>query len=139
MYVYLISRKYIMPTLSEICKSINIEKDEYLINEYNESDYVPFIINRLYSLYPDTVLTANLINQFPDTEKRLQYKYYIYSVRKRKRFSPWLKYTLPKEVELVKKYYGISTKKAKEMLPFISEDTLQEIEVFLKEGGIEND
>jgi hypothetical protein len=128
-----------MPTLSEICKSINIEKDEDLINEYNESDYVPFIINRLYSLYPDTVLTANLINQYPDTKNLFQYKYYIYSVRKRKRFSPWLKYSLPKEVELVKEYYGISTKKAKEILPFISDDILKEIEVFLKEGGITND
>lgn len=128
-----------MPTLTEICKSINIEKNKDLINEYNDSEYIPFIINRLYSLYPDTVLIANKINECPDVEKILQYKYYIYSIRKKKRFSPWLKYSLPKEVELVKRYYGVSTKKAKEMIPFISDDTLQNIELFLSEGGIKND
>lgn len=124
-----------MPTLTEVLKSINYEKDEELINEYNQSDYVPFIVNRGLSFYSDTVLLANDMNVCSHLPKNIQYKYYLKSVTKKKRFAPWLKSKTSKNLNNIKEYYGVSIKKAKTILPLLSADDLKIIEKKLDKGG----
>jgi len=125
-----------MPELKDILKSINITKDGDLIDDYNKSDYPPFVVNRCFSYYPDTILHANEMNMRSDLDKKLQYKYLLNAVRKKSRFSPWLKYKLPEEIQLIKDYYGLSTAKAKEALPLLSKDDLKNIKQILDKGGI---
>lgn len=117
-----------MPTSSEILKSINVEKDADLIDTFNESDYVPFFINKALSFYPDTIFHANNINQCSNLSKKEQYKYYVYGVTKRNRYTPWAKFNPSKKLELIKKYCGISYARAKEILPLINDKILLEIE-----------
>jgi hypothetical protein len=125
-----------MPELGDILKSINQTKDHDLLDEYNQGDYVPFVINRTMSFHVDTILAANELNQRPGLDKRIQYKYYLNAVRKKYRYSPWLKYKLPSNVQLIKDYYGYSTKRAKEVLPLFSKDDLAHIKAELDKGGI---
>ena len=52
-----------------------------------ESDYVPFIVARCLSYFPDTLIMANEINMFPSVDKKLHFDFLLNIVRKGKRFS----------------------------------------------------
>ena len=124
-----------MPELKEILKSINLTKDTDLIDVYNESDYPAWVVNRALSFYPDTILQVNEINQHSQMPRTMQYKYLLYSVRKKNRYSPWLKVKLDPGVQLIKEYYGYSVRKAKEVLPMFTNEDLEELKLILDKGG----
>ena len=63
-----------------------IEEDPTIISEYP-----PFIINRCMSGHMDSVLFANEMNKYHSLDKDMQYSFYLNILRKRKRFSPWIK------------------------------------------------
>ena len=124
-----------MPDLTAILNSINFSKDIDLIDEYNQSDYVPFVINKAMSQHIDTLLHANELNSRPNIPKIAQYKYYCYSVTKKKRFGKWLKSTKESDVQALQKYLNISYKKALEMFPLLSTEELERIKFELSKGG----
>ena len=124
-----------MPELKEILKSINLTKDTDLIDVYNESDYPSWVVNRALSFYPDTILQVNEINQHSQMPRTMQYKYLLYSVRKKNRYSPWLKVKLDPGVQLIKEYFGYSTRKAREVLPMFTNEDLEELKLILDKGG----
>ena len=53
--------------------------------------YAPYIINRCLSGHLDCVLFANEMNKYPNLDKDMQYSFYLNTLRKKKRFSPWLR------------------------------------------------
>ena len=67
------------------------------------------------SQHYDTVMFANEMNQYPNLDKKLQYDFFINTVRSRKRFSPWGKKEKVKDIELVKEFYGYSTRKQRKL------------------------
>jgi hypothetical protein len=125
-----------MPELKDILKSINLTKDADLIDSFNESDYPAWVVNRAMSFYPDTILQVNEMNQRSAIPKILQYKYLLNSVRKKNRYSPWLKVKVDPDMAVIKEYYGYSTRKAKEMIPLISKESLHQMKESLDRGGI---
>jgi hypothetical protein len=126
-----------MPKLGDILNSINLTKDADLIDDYNKSDYVPFLINRGMSFFPDTILHSNEMNINSHLDRDLQYKYFLYSVRKKKRFSKWLSNKKPSEnISLISEYYGISLSKAKSIADILSADDIKEIKNKLDTGGV---
>ena len=78
--------------LKDWLNSINFNK-ENLIEEDPEviSSYPPYIVNRCLSGAVDSVLFANEMNLNAHLDKDMQYSFFLYTLRKRKRFSPWLK------------------------------------------------
>lgn len=124
-----------MPNLTEILNSINFTKDADLIHEFNASDYVPYVINKAMSQHPDTVLHANEMNSRSNIPKWVQYKYYCYSVTKKKRFGKWLKSTKESDIEALAKYLNISYNKAAEMFPLLSTEELERIKFELSNKG----
>ena len=68
----------------------------------------------------DTVMFANEMNLSPQLDSDMQYLFYLNSVRKRKRFSPWLRKDEIKDLDSVKRYYGYSNEKAKQALRTVS-------------------
>jgi hypothetical protein len=76
------------------------------------------------------------MNQRSAIPKILQYKYLLNSVRKKNRYSPWLKVKADPDVAVIKEYYGYSTRKAKEMMPLISKESLHQMKESLDRGGI---
>ena len=70
---------------------INYGKRNIMVDEETEKAYVPFIINRSLSYFPDTVALANEMNRYGHLESRLQFAFLINTIRKRKRFSKWIK------------------------------------------------
>jgi hypothetical protein len=66
----------------------------------------------------------------------MQYQFLLHSIRKKKRFSPWLRQEKIADLELVKKYYKYSNEKAQQALKILIPEQLEYIRKKLDTGGI---
>ena len=122
--------------LGDYLNAINYSKDDLFADEEAAKGYVPFIVNRSLSYFPDTILQANDMNIHADLGKREQFDYLRHSIRKRRRFSRWLKKTEDKRIESVYLlYYNLGTKKALESMRVLSDRQIDEIDYVLKMQG----
>jgi len=121
-----------MPELKDWLNSINFTKED-LSEDINS--YPPFIVNRCLSGHIDCVLYANEMNMYAHLPKDMQYSFYLNSLRKRKRFSPWLRKDKVKDLECVKQYYGYSNEKASQALKILNKEQLDFIKQRLETGG----
>ena len=117
-------------------KAINETKEDVMLTSEDEHKYSSFIVNRGLSFFMDTIFQANEVNQNFQLDSRLQFDYLLNNIRKKKRYSKWLKPEKLKNVELVKEYYGFSNEKAKDALRVLSEDQLAYIKDKLDKGGV---
>ena len=123
--------------LKDWLNSINFNKDN-LIEEDPEtiSSYPPYIVNRCLSGHLDTVLFANEMNKYSNLDKDMQYSFFLYTLRKRKRFSPWLKKEQVDDLDLVKKHYGYSNEKAKVAVSLLTKTQIENIRNKHDMGGL---
>ena len=123
--------------LKDWLNSINFTK-ENLIEEDPDliKDYPPFIINRCLSGHLDAIMFANEMNKYPNLDKDLQYHFFLNTLRKKKRFSPWLRKDKLTDLEIIKQYYGYSNEKALNALKILTPDQINFIKQRLDIGGI---
>ena len=125
-----------MTELKEWLNSINFTKKNLIDEDPSiEKDYSPYIINRCFSGHIDSVMFANELNLKPNLPKKLQYDFYLNSLRKKKRFSPWLRKDKVNDLECVKKYYGYSNEKARQILNILNKEQISFIRKRLEIGG----
>jgi hypothetical protein len=98
-------------------------------------DYPPYIINRCLSGHIDCIMFANEMNMKHYLPKDMQYSFYLNSLRKKKRFSPWIRKDKVKDLECVKQYYGYSNEKASQALKILNKEQLEFIKKRLEKGG----
>ena len=123
--------------LKDWLNSINFTK-ENLIEEDPDliKEYPPFIINRCLSGHLDAIMFANEMNKYPNLDKDLQYNFFLNTLRKKKRFSPWLRKEKVTDLEIIKQYYGYSNEKALNALKILTPDQINFIKQRLDIGGI---
>jgi len=123
--------------LNDWLKSINQSKVNIMDDDLSsKKDYAPYIINRCLSGTIDTLMYANEMNKNHSLDKKLQYDFFINTVRTRKRYSPWIKQEKIKELEVVKSYYGYSNEKAKQALRILSKEQINFIKTKIETGGM---
>jgi hypothetical protein len=122
--------------LKDWLNSINQTK-ENLMDENPEAikEYAPYIINRCLSGQIDTILFANEMNMNHHLDKDMQYSFFLNTIRKRRRFSPWLRKDEIKDLEYVKRYYGYSNEKASQAQKILSKEQINFIKQRLETGG----
>jgi hypothetical protein len=122
--------------LKDWLNSINQNKKNIMDEDPSSiKEYAPYIINRCLSGHIDCLMYANEMNKFSSLDKKLQYDFFINIIRKKKRFSPWLKQEKIKDLEIVKSYYGYSNEKAKQALNILTKKQLDFIKSKLETGG----
>jgi len=121
--------------LKDWLNSINMTKENLLNERAEEKEYPAFIINKCMSGQVDTVLFANQMNLDHQLPSKLQYDFYLNSIRKRKRFSPWLRKEKIKDLDAVKSYYGYSNEKAMQALKILNKEQIDHINKRLDVGG----
>jgi hypothetical protein len=125
-----------MHDLKDYLNSINISKENLMDSDPEcESQYPPYVVNRCYSGFMDTILLANEMNLNSHIDKKLQYDFYINIIRPKKRFSPWLKKEKLDSLDCIKQYYGYSDEKAKVALKLLTQQQLEFIKAKLNRGG----
>ena len=119
----------------EYMNAINHTKKNIMVDDLAEKQYNAFMINRSLSYFNDTVLMANEMNINHHLDNRLQFDFLINIVRKKKRFSKWIKPETVGEVEVVKDYYGYSNEKARQALTLLTSEQIDELKKKVYKGG----
>ena len=125
-----------MTELKDWLNSINLTKKNLIDEDPSlEKDYNPYIVNRIYSGHLDSVLFSNEMNKYSFLPKKIQYDFYLNSLRSKKRFSPWLRKDKIKDLDYVKRYYGYSNEKAQQALKILTKEQLNFIRSKFETGG----
>ena len=123
--------------LADYLKAINYTKEKLLDSDDKdwEKKYPPFIINKGFSYFEDTVMMGNEVNRLHHLSKKMQFDFLLNSIRPRKRYTPWMKAKKVKDLEYVKEYYGYSNEKAKSALEILNDEQIKTIKNSLNKGG----
>ena len=122
--------------LKDWLNSINFTKQNLIEEDPDAiSKYPPYIVNRCLSGHLDCIMFANEMNLNAHLAKDLQYQFYLNSIRKKKRFSPWLRKDKIKNLDVVKSYYGYSNEKAIQALKILTKEQLNYIKAKIDVGG----
>lgn len=110
---------------------------KYLIkHERDEGEYNSFVVNRYFTLFPDTIFYANEINISNCIDKKMQHDYLFYSIRSKKRYSkwPWKKVNRD-DYTLIQSIYKYSHRKTKAALNVVTDQQLQVLKKQQQQGG----
>ena len=125
-----------MTELKDWLNSINFNKQNLIEEDPSTiKDYAPYIINRCLSGNIDSILFANEMNKYSFLDKDMQYSFYLNTLRKKKRFSPWLRKDKVTDLEIIKQYYGYSNEKASNALKILTPEQIKFIKQRLETGG----
>ena len=115
--------------------AINDTKQDIMVDDISEKQYNAFMVNRGLSYFYDTVLLANEMNQRAHLDNRLQFDFFINTIRKKKRFSKWMKAKEEDNIKVVKEYYGYSNEKARQALTILSNEQIEKLKAKVYKGG----
>lgn len=121
--------------LFDYVNSINDTKQDLMVDDTSEKIYNSFTINRTFSYFKDTAVLANVMNQYHHLENKLQYHFLLNIIRKKKRFSKWMKPDVDRDLEVVKEYYGYSNEKAKQVMGLLRKDQINVLRRKVNKGG----
>ena len=119
----------------EYLNAINMTKKDVMVDDIAEKEYNGFLINRSLSYFNDTILYANEMNRYHHLDNRLQFDFFINIIRKKKRWSKWIKASDVDNLELIKEYYGYSNEKAKSALSLMSNEQIEQLKQRIYKGG----
>ena len=126
----------------DFVNSINFTKKNLMKDsdndELSEKSYAPYLTNKSLSYFTDTLLYANEMNRMHFLDNKLQYEFFLNSIRKKKRFAKWAKADKNDDLVMISEYYQISLSKAKEAIRILSHEQLSTIRNKM-EQGIKND
>lgn len=118
-------------------KSIQTTKENLIVDSESEKEYIPFLTNRALSNHFDSVLYAQEMNVLNGLDKKLQYDYFLNTIRAKKiQFVPWSKKKENINIALIQEYYGYSYSKAKTAASVLSDEQIKIIKETLDKGGI---
>ena len=126
-----------MYELKDYLNAINHKKEDLMAGDdvFWEKKYPTYIVNKALSSFPECLLYANEMNKMHHLDKKLQFQFFLNSIRPKKRFSKWLRSSKIKNLEYVKEYYGYSNEKANQALEILNNDQLEEIKTIISRGG----
>jgi hypothetical protein len=122
--------------LKDFLSSINHEKTPIMDKDENASRVYPaYIVNRCLSYFSDTIFHANEMNCNPWLDNKSQFDFYRIGIRKKKRYSPWLKKETEENIKLIQAVYGYSEQKSREVLNILRPEDLEILKKSLNTGG----
>ena len=103
-----------------------------------EKEYKPFIVNRGLSFNHDTALYANEMNFHSHLDSKLQFDFFLNTIRPKKRYGKWLKRKKENNevLELIKKYCKCSYARARDYALLLDDSQLDIIRQHIDTGGL---
>ena len=100
-----------------------------------QKKYPAFIVNKILSGFQDCIMLINEMNRNHFVDKDMQFQFLLNSIRSKKRYSPFLRSSKLKDLDVVKEYYGYNNEKAKVALDILTKDEVKLIKEKLFKGG----
>lgn len=122
--------------LTDILNSVNHNKKDLSGEEDFSKQYVPYVVNKCIANCKDTIYYAETISRYSRViPLEYQYKYYLYSLRPKKRYGKWFKKPkADKTIKAICEYYQVSTKVAEEYRKLLTDDQLEVILKYTYKG-----
>jgi hypothetical protein len=105
------------------------------IPEDMEKKYNPYITNKAFSFYIDTILHANEMNTKHWVFKDAQFRYYLGGLRPRFRKTEWFKAKKDSDLDNIQQVFQCNRTVAKQYLKVLSKENLQVINNKVSKGG----
>lgn len=119
-----------------------IRDDQNSLVQEHVKTYNPFMVNRAFSYHVSSIHDAQLMNQCAGLDKDMQHDYYLYSLRKDKRYSKWYKNQNSKneDLQLLSEIFDTSIDRAVENRRLFSDEQMENIrERYSNKGGIQHE
>lgn len=121
----------------EVIPAILQTKKYVLQDEQDVKKYDAFIVNKALSFHVDCILYANQLNLYHELDNDLQFQYLLNTIRSMKRkYQPWQKAEVNKDLEPIKEYFGFSNEKAKQALRVLNNEHITLIKEKTNKGGV---
>ena len=124
----------------DFMNAVSLTKEDLIHNNENssliEKQYTPYVVNRGFTNFEDTILHANEMNMRHNLFPAAQFDYYRGALRKRKRFSKWPKADKSVDLDAIQQVYQCNRTVAKLYLKALSKEDLKVIHDKLIIGGI---
>ena len=121
----------------EIIPSILVNKKSVINDPSDLKDYKSFIVNRALSYHLDCIPYVSALNICPNLDPDMEYMYLLNSIRPMKRkFQPWQRAAIDKDIECIKIAFGYSNEKAKAALNVLTPEQLAHIKEKTNKGGV---
>ena len=126
-----------MYELKEYLNAINFTKKNLMDSDdlLWQKKYPAFIVNKILSGFQDCIMLINEMNRNHFVDKDMQFQFLLNSIRSKKRYSPFLRSSKLKDLDVVKEYYGYNNEKAKSALDILTKDEVKLIKEKLFKGG----
>ena len=123
--------------LKEYLNAINFTKKNLMDSDdlLWQKKYPSFIVNKILSGFQDCIMLVNEMNRNHFIDKDMQFHFLLNSIRSKKRYSPFLRSSKLKDLDVVKEYYGYNNEKAKVALDILTKDEVKLIKEKLFKGG----
>ena len=123
--------------LKEYLNAINFTKKNLMDSDdlLWQKKYPAFIVNKILSGFQDCIMLINEMNRNHFVDKDMQFQFLLNSIRSKKRYSPFLRSSKLKDLDVVKEYYGYNNEKAKNALDILTKDEVKLIKEKLFKGG----
>ena len=123
--------------LKDYLNAINFTKKNLMDSEDTlwQKKYPSFIVNKILSGFQDCIMFVNEMNRNHFVDKDMQFHFLLNSIRSKKRYSPFLRSSKLKDLDVVKEYYGYNNEKAKVALDILTKDEVKLIKEKLFKGG----
>ena len=121
----------------DFVNSINSKSGHILDSEpENIRYYDPYIVNKAFSFFYDTILIANMLNMYPDLPKKPHYDFLYNVVSKGKRFGgKWPKKNEDENVQRLAEFYKIKNEMAAKYLQMMTSEQIEFMMSQINEGG----
>ena len=126
-----------MYELKEYLNAINFTKKNLMDSDdlLWQKKYPAFIVNKILSGFQDCIMLINEMNRNHFVDKDMQFQFLLNSIRSKKRYSPFLRSSKLKDLDVVKEYYGYNNEKVKVALDILTKDEVKLIKEKLFKGG----
>jgi hypothetical protein len=124
----------------DFMNAVSFSKEDLIHNNENpnliEKQYTPYMVNRGFTNFEDTILHANEMNMRHHLFPAAQFDYYRGALRKRKRFSKWPKAEKSTDLDTIQHVYNCNRTVAKMYLKALSKEDLQQLHNKMITGGV---
>ena len=126
-----------MYELKEYLNAINFTKKNLMDSDdlLWQKKYPAFIVNKILSGFQDCIMLVNEMNRNHFVDKDMQFQFLLNSIRSKKRYSPFLRSSKLKDLDVIKEYYGYNNDKAKTALDILTKAEVKLIKEKLFKGG----
>jgi hypothetical protein len=124
----------------DFMNAVSFTKEDLIKNhdtpDQIEKQFTPYIVNRGFTNFEDTILHANEMNMRHHLFHAAQFDYYRGALRKRKRFSKWPKADKSTDLDAIQEVYKCNRTVAKLYFKALSKDDMKSIKNKLTLGGV---